>query len=173
MCQSQLYVIQDAIKEGATVIEWGSGYSTKYWLDNTKLAKLYAIEHNLEWKGITKFICGPDPRLDIVYFDTGNAEIKLDEALEWLGDYASLRNVPVDQADVIIVDGFARNACVATAALRAKKGAILFLHDSESHLYQWAIHHFDVHPDWRIVDTYIPLPEDLFTMEMTAWVRIN
>ena len=173
MCQSQLYIIEDAIPKDGVVLEWGSGYSTKYWLEHTQLSKLYAIEHNLQWRNTTREICGDDPRLDLVYFDIGPAEVELDESLEHLQPYATLKGVPVDEADVIIVDGFARNACCATAALRAKKGARLFLHDTDSHLYRWAIDHFEAHPDWHFIGEHIPLPEDLFAMEMSSWVRIN
>jgi hypothetical protein len=171
MCQSHLWAIVDSVPEGGVLVEWGSGYSTKFWLDNASLSELWTIENDVGWEDIVRRACADDPRLTIAAYRTRN-KIEVNESVEGLAEYATAKDVPVDRADVIFIDGFARSACMATAALRAKKGAKLFLHDTDSKLYKWAIDHMESHQNWREFGRYYPLPEDRFTMEMIGWQRI-
>jgi hypothetical protein len=171
MCQTQLWAIVDSTPKDGVIVEWGAGNSSKFWLENTALSELWCIEHNDGWREIVEELCGHDPRFTLAFFPTKGL-IGLNESVEFLADYSTARDVPVDRADVLIVDGFSRSTCIATAAMRAKKDAKLFLHDTDSKLYKWAIDHMNSHPDWREFGKWYPLPEDHLAMEMTGWQRI-
>ena len=169
MCNTHLWAIADSVPENAIVVEWGAGASSKFLLDHTKLAELHSVEHDPGWRGKVAEECGDDPRFHMAYFNVGK-EIE-EESVKWMADYSLLHGIPLDRADVIIVDGMSRATCVATAALKAKQEALLFLHDTDSNLYRWPVEFLDMHPDWSKVEDIYTLPEDAFVSKMTVWRR--
>lgn len=155
------------------ILEWGPGFSTKFLLDNTKVSEFYAVEHDPFWHRRVFEFCEGDPRLMVVFCQSEAKTEYAEESLLGFDEYASIPDVPVDRADIIVVDGYARGACVATAAMRAKLGARLFFHDADSPNYKWAIQHMNSHPSWTHIGTWPPLPEDAICAEMQEWQRID
>lgn len=171
--ESHLWRIVDSVPEGGVIVEWGSGFSTKYWLDNSKAAEVYAIEHDRFWARRVCEICENSERLNMVLCPNDEHAEYSEETLFGFEEYALAEDVPIDRADIIIIDGFVRGPCIATAAMRAKQGALLYLHDSDSKSYVWGRKHIEAHPSWSSVGVWPPLPEDSVCAEMRAWTRID
>jgi len=179
MANSHAWMIADAVPDKGTLVEFGGGSSTFFWLENTPAAELYVIEHNSEYyRAISERASDLwMERLFLFHIPISGQKGRFHEDSRGASEYASGGDgvVPLDQADVILIDGHVRCLCLAYSAMRAKKGAVMFLHDSEDPVYAWAKKFMHGHPDWRPVSTnVIPPPEDDFrNVEMAYWERIN
>lgn len=161
MAESFAWAIADAIPDNGVIMEWGSGGSTIYWINESRAAEVLSIEHDRDWYGrVHRAKKNPDVRFefactnDVVEYTRGS----------WL---------PVDTADVILIDGIERKLSTAYAATVAKEGCRLFLHDSEDPRYDWILKFMEDHPDWAFVREHTPLPEDKMQRERgMEWVRL-
>lgn len=178
MVPSQYHAIMDQVPRDGVIFEWGSGGSTAFWLENCPVREVYSIEHDEQWFHKVRPTVAPyGNRCHLIHIPILGHE-KSDKSKEsplHAAEYAIGSFLPLDTADVIIVDGCCRNLCMATAASVAKKGATLFLHDSQDvgH-YGYGIRLLDRHPDWMAGDTVKPLPEESDSfMELRSWFRVN
>lgn len=182
MSMSLAWKIADQLGEGSVLVEWGGGGSTFFWLESTPVAEVHTIEHDRDWYRVlvekqgevTKSIASRLSLSHIPRYSTGKQEHH--ESPCGAEEYASpLEWIPVDRADVILVDGINRNLCLAFASSRAKRGAFLFLHDSEDLVYSWSMRFMRDHPDWRevVVGARGNPEEDYASCELSCWERIG
>ena len=182
MAMSHAWKIADSLDKDSVMVEWGGGASTFFWLKSTPVAEVHTVEHNRDWYRVLK---GKQETLERDY----GSRLQLchipRQANEWLEhheypggaeEYASPSDfVPLDKADVILVDGVNRNLCLAFAASRAKAGARMFLHDSEHPVYAWGMRYMATHPDWSEVEVgSCGTPEEQYhDCELSYWERIG
>lgn len=165
MAESHTWAIVDAIPEGGTIVEWGAGGSTLFWLENHETALVQSIESEEKWQ----------KAVETRVRDNKDFQSRLDVALTSdLIEYTMGAYFPVDQADVILIDGINRKLSTAYATTVAKPGCRLFVHDTQDvRRYGWILQFMERHPDWALVDTLYPLPEDRMKKELlTTWVRL-
>ena len=182
MAMSHAWKIADSLDKDSVMVEWGGGASTFFWLKSTPVSKLVTIEHDRDWyRGLVakKETLEKDygSRLELMHIPKQVTEsLRHHEFPGGAEEYASPDEfVPIDRADVILVDGINRNLCLAFAAARAKKGARIFLHDSEDVLYAWELRHMRGHPDWsECFSECRGLPEEEYNdCELACWERIG
>lgn len=199
MAESQLWGLADALEEGEpTMIEWGSGGGTIWLLENTNLRHLFSIEHAPLWaESVRKEVVdrGLSDRHTMVFCPEedsdphitkrsikGDTSIKTDrswsqveqESPIGMAEYCSAAFTPLELADVILIDGLVRQTCLAEAAMRCRVGAHLFMHDTEQKIYSWGVQFMDRNPDWQLLRTFKPVPEDEYRgMELSEWLRIG
>jgi len=111
------------------MLEWGCGGSTRWFLDRLIGGqKLVTVEHDERWLRQ----CGIAhrdwiPRLQLPTAHIGQNATQWEESPVGLAGYICAPEA--SQADVILIDGIARSACLAWAAMNAKSGTRVFLHD--------------------------------------------
>lgn len=114
------------------MLEWGCGGSTAWFLTNMRdEQRLVTIEHDADWLGQCKNLCGEHQRwtrrLTPGSLPIGKNATQWEECSAGLADYVCATEAAT--ADVILIDGIARGACLAWAAMNAKSGACVYLHD--------------------------------------------
>ncbi len=126
---------------GARVFEWGSGAST-LWLA-ARSGSVHSVEHHAGWAGVLA------PRLP------GNVELRVVEAvttaspvvpsakpghggLDFADYVAAIDDVP-GEFDVVVIDGRAREACLARAVPRLAPGGIIVFDNVDRQRYVTAI----------------------------------
>lgn len=144
--QAQRELILKHLRPGSRVLEWGSGGSTLWLADRLpEGASLTSVEHDAAWHQRVRWYLNTGGGRDrsnvrlLTIPPTGpvgtNATIE-EEREESLTDY--IRAVPDDERfDVIIVDGYARNACLRRAVRLLAPGpeSTVFLHDAHRDWY--------------------------------------
>jgi hypothetical protein len=154
---------------GSRVFEYGVGGSSVFFLDRG--AVLASVESNPEWAAKVKAavsvdwevqVCPPEP-----------VPSGVDEAFRSTMVEGSLRRYveAIDGRgpfDVIVVDGFARNACLARAAPLLAPGGMLVLDNAERPHYAAASAQLDAR-GWRRDDYYGPGPYNLYFWRTTIW----
>jgi len=131
--------ILESLPEKGKMLEWGSGGSTVWFSENMKSTqKLVSVEHNINWHiKVKSAIKNPNiilyhiPATDIVGKNSSPGE----ELPVGLADYI-WQPYNLDHFNVILVDGVARNMCLAVAKLVLKTGGVVFLHDSQRSWYE-------------------------------------
>jgi hypothetical protein len=152
------------LKPGALVVEWGSCGSTCMWLESIGPSqRLISIEHNINWHGRVsrsvashfgdlggkfKYIYKPERLPELYKHGYGRIE---EENPYGTNEYV-FPDGEISEADLFIVDGIARGACIAVAALTRKNtDSVILLHDYSPRkvAYGWITQFFDV----EVVDT--------------------
>ena len=130
-----------------TVLEWGMGNSTRFFLeerDALHLAALYSIDHHAEYfaaleKTLPKWDCFYAFRLDLI----GQMASDRDAGLNYSTFPLSLPT----RFDVIYIDGRRRMECALAAAQLCSAHTIVFLHDYRRERYQGVRFLFDIVED--------------------------
>lgn len=155
--------ILDLVPENGTLVEWGCGGSTVYFLDNLKEGQtLVSIEHNEQWYNKILDLVKNHPNVDKHVFLYIPPEIPNpyyarpeEEHPCGLRDYICPDVDIIEQGDVFLVDGIARGATAAFLAVRAKKEAQVIIHDylGRENWYDWAVQCFDysVQPEGTVL----------------------
>lgn len=155
--------ILELLPEEGTLVEWGCGGSTVYFLDNLKEGQtLVTIEHRKDWYDSISNQIKNHPNLDSHVFlfvpsDIPNNHFAKpeEETPCGLADYICPDVDLIEQGDVFFVNGVARGAVVAFLSRRARQDAHVILHDFNSRVdwYGWAVPCFDysVEPDDMII----------------------
>ena len=154
------------------LVEWGSGGSTTMFLEHLKpRQKLISIEHNKEWfdkvsdslrehpkrDQLTYIYVAPKPNPHFRGTDPVNFwgyGHPYEENPAYLEEYVdpelAVDGLQIFDADFFLVDGIARGACLASLRVRARKSAVIFLHDytSRETWYDWAV---DLYPGKQLV----------------------
>jgi hypothetical protein len=147
----------------ARLVEWGAGGSTAMFLEHLKPHQtLISIEHNPEWFRRVSEALSDHPRrnrLTLLYVQPKENAFHhgasphgfwgyghpLEENPAFLEEYIdpelASEFVRVFDADVFLVDGIARGACLAAIRLKARADADVFIHDYRSRetWYDWAV----------------------------------
>jgi hypothetical protein len=138
------------------MVEWGSGGSTIMFLNHmTENRSMISIEHNEHWYNtvtervkdhpnrskLTYLFIPPEKPLD--YFGYG---IPKEETptynREYINPHLSFEDITFWDADMILVDGISRGACLATTRIWTQtKNPDVFLHDyvGREQWYDWAL----------------------------------
>lgn len=151
-------------KDGAKMVEWGSGGSTVMFLPYFTTGSLISIEHNSEWfdkvnadiSGGTfddsalnnfNYVLRP-PVYNGYYVDLKfhGYGVPHEENPCFVGSYIcpDIRDLNIFDADIYFVDGIARGAVLAMIAAKAtNKDAMVFVHDyygpeRRHDWYRWA-----------------------------------
>lgn len=121
---------------GTTMVEWGSGGSTAFFVPYFKQGRFVSIEHNQEWFGkvCAEFSSGdydPEclknftyafipPKVDIGFYGYG---VPFEENPCFARHYISpqIDGVDVFGSDIFFVDGICRGAILATIAAKANR----------------------------------------------------
>lgn len=134
------------LPEDGKMVEWGSGGSTLHWLTLLKEnQKLISIEHNKDWYEKVTDETQSKNNFRYIFVDVSNNFYN-----HGYGDITEENpfNVkkyvcPTDEiydADIFLIDGIVRGACLATTLLnRRKKDSTILIHDYEHRQssYNW------------------------------------
>ena len=142
------------LKPDSKFVEWGSGGSTTLFLDYFADKKLVSIEHNETWYDkVTEAIADepnrdslqylfipPNQSLDFYGYGVPKEENPTFND-EYINPETAFPDVKIFDADVFLVDGISRGACLATVFAMAKnRDATVFIHDyaGREDWYRWA-----------------------------------
>jgi hypothetical protein len=149
MCDLGRETIRDAYKEKDTYLEWGSGGTTLWQIqekmNNEYKTKIISVEHDFSWynklskvvknkyNSITdnEFLYLHKPNM---IYQVGNQPLNVvgtafEENPAYLDEYINPPEINLNEIDVFLVDGLARSICLCLIATKAKIGATVFLHD--------------------------------------------
>ena len=160
MVQSEMDIIAQSVKDmplSGTMVEWGSGGSTLKWLETmTDNQKLISIEHNPDWfRKVHTAVC---KEYDIwpegfTYLERPEQYIQhgygslIEEHPMGCAGYINPKGHDVWNADVYLIDGIARAACLLTVLAKHRKlNPVIYIHDyvGREEWYDWATQYFDV-----------------------------
>lgn len=151
------------VPENGTIVEWGCGGSTVYFLDHLKEGQtLVSIEHRKDWYENISSQIKNHPKLENHIFlfvpsDLPNNHFAKPEEETPCGlvDYICPDVDLIEQADVFFVNGVARGAVATFLSRRAQPHAHVILHDftTRGGWYDWVVPCFDysVQPDDTII----------------------
>lgn len=131
-----------ASRPAPRVFEWGSGAST-VWLGR-RAAEVVSVEHDPAWAKVMRSMVGPEVRLRVVEpsVPLGVCGIRSArrgyEGLDF-SDYVAAINDESDPFDLIVIDGRAREACLASAIGRMRRPGMILLDNVERRRYRVAI----------------------------------
>lgn len=141
--------ILDLVPDDGTLVEWGCGGSTIYFLDNLKPNQiLVSIEHNNDWYNKIKDKLANHPNIDrhvFLYIPSTVANPYYarpeEESPCGLVDYINPSEDIISNADVFLVDGIARGPIAAFLSVKAKPSAQVIIHDylGREEWYDWAV----------------------------------
>lgn len=160
MVQSEMDIIAQSIKDMAlsgTMIEWGSGGSTLKWLETmTESQNLISIEHTDAWytkvRRAVSFEYGKWPER-FVYLNKEEKYIEhgygspMEEHPMGCAHYINPKDPDIWNADIYLIDGIARAACLMAVMAKHKKlNPVIYIHDyvGREQWYDWATQYFDV-----------------------------
>lgn len=126
----------------ATCLEWGSGFSTRYFPRfSPGLERWVAVEHHAEWYELLKGSVR-DPRVELVHvppdrqpFSGPEHDGTYDELRRYVDYPASLGA----RFDFVMVDGRARAACLDKAHGLLSGRGLVVLHDAQREYYRAAV----------------------------------
>ena len=147
MAESHRQILLTRIPEGGNFFEWGSGGTSLWLCDNLPERSIMAsVESDKEWFNKINAIRSARPTMtarwnyelagDDSWIRGKNAHPH-EETPAGLEQYICRREAT--DADVILVDGVARGACLAWALSVCKPYATIFLHDAGRNWYAWAV----------------------------------
>lgn len=151
--------MQSLIKPDFKVFEFGSGGSTRFFVE--RVSEVNSVEHDEAWYLKVKNELGHYHNLNLSWHPgvvvlKYNPDVVLDESDDNLdySKYASgICGFPDDYFDLILVDGRARNACVANSLRKLKKGGYLILDNSNRKSY---IQSLDKLKSWSSITSFGP-----------------
>lgn len=125
-----MYVLKE--KNKPRVLEWGSGYSTKFFAPYA--SEWVAVEHEKSWAQTVKNWNIPNVKVVVADRDT-------DAYYNQEGKY-----------DVIFVDGRNRRKCLIKAKELLNPGGVVFLHDANREYYHSGFEGYN----WKILNENVP-----------------
>lgn len=132
MADNHKSLLLAAMPADGTLIEWGSGGTTRWLLENMQpTQRLVSVEHHPDWAEEVYRACSQWPNWTLhrmpSVLPVGENATHWEECPAGLSHY--ICGDAVREADVILIDGVARGACLAWACAVAKPGATVFFHD--------------------------------------------
>lgn len=142
-------------KSPVKMVEWGSGGSTKMFLDKPNVGTLVSIEHNADWhtrvtealkdhpkrKSLDYLFIPPELALSFYGYGIPQEENPTFNT-EYINPNLAFQDLDIWDADVYLIDGISRGACLATTHIKAKnRDAAVFIHDyvGREQWYDWAV----------------------------------
>ena len=125
-------------KKPERILEWGAGYGTIFFSrEYGEFEHWVSIEHNGEWAARIRDL-NTDERVSILHVEA-NDPVFSDPWQE--GGYENFKDyiehpVQLDQFDLILVDGRARNECLKKSGDLLRENGILVLHDANRRRYR-------------------------------------
>jgi len=145
--------IYGLLPDDGTLIEWGCGGSTVYFLDNLKENQyLVSIEHNKQWYDKISNLIENHPNIDrhvFLYIPSeipNNHYARPEEDMGCgLTEYICPDIDIIQSADVFLVDGIGRGPTAAFLSKKARQDAHVIIHDYQGRelWYDWASNCFD------------------------------
>lgn len=138
MGQIHRQAIIERLPRGGRMLEWGAGGSTVWFADHLpEGASLTSVEHDEQWLSQVAAQLGHRPNVRLLHRPATaalgrNATIEEEEAVP-LDSY--VHAVDGERFDVILVDGYARGACLRQAQALLAAGGTIFLHDAQRPWY--------------------------------------
>ncbi len=129
------------VNKEMTVFEWGSGGSTLYFAKHCK--SIISVEHDAQWYDVVRQKIVDEKITNITYFQISPQAVPVvyySKSPAYKGcDFKSyvekINEWPDNFFDLIVVDGRARNFCMALAMQKIKVGAYILLDNSERRYY--------------------------------------
>lgn len=141
------------LPEDGTLVEWGCGGSTIYFLDNLNENQLLvSIEHNKQWYDAISEKIKDHPNIDrhvFLYIPPeipNNYYARPEEEMGCgLTDYICPDMEIIEAGDVFLVDGIGRGPTAAFLSRRVKDSAHVIIHDYAGRelWYDWAANCYD------------------------------
>ncbi|HAV22143.1 MAG: hypothetical protein A2X67_01345 [Ignavibacteria bacterium GWA2_55_11] len=142
--------LEEYIRPGMNVFEYGSGGSTFYWLRYK--TSLISVEHDPMWYEIVHKKLAPDNSVEYRLSppmrrsesdknsDPSDPAAYASEAVEFTGytfeEYVRQIDTVTDGSlDIVLVDGRSRPSCIVHAAPKVRRGGILILDNAERPYY--------------------------------------
>jgi len=145
--------IFDLLPDDGTLVEWGCGGSTIYFLDHLKEGQtLVSIEHTEDWYDTISEKIKDHPNIDRHVFLLIPPEIRNtyyarpeEEMGCGLSEYICPDIDLITSADVFLVDGIGRGPTAAFLSRKVKESAHVIIHDYQGRelWYDWAANCFD------------------------------
>jgi len=144
LAENHRKLILASLPTSGTMLEWGCGGSTKWFLDHlTEGQRLITIEHDSAWAEECRSYCGQRENWALQIkpstLAVGKNASHWEECSAGLAEYIA----PISHwsdIDVFLIDGVARGACLAMVHAHGKPGAGVFLHDlNRPGWYEWAM----------------------------------
>lgn len=167
MTEAEPSYIFSRVPENGTLVEWGCGGSTVFFLDNLKENQYFiTIEHNKAWydKMVDRVKDHPNKDRHVFLFIPpheipNNYYARPEEEMPCgLGEYICPDMDIITTADVFLVDGIARGPIAAFLSRKVKSGAEVIIHDykGRENWYDWAVACYD----------YSKQPDDMVLVHM-------
>lgn len=132
------HCLDSIAKPHISVLEWGSGGSTKhfseYLLANGKTYDWLSLEYNKKWAEKVRALALPD--VSIVLFDVGNDELR--QRNTNMDEYVAYPATLNKKFDFVLVDGRKRRRCLLEAAKMVSSDGVVLLHDADRKYYHCA-----------------------------------
>lgn len=111
--------------EVVSILEWGPGWSTKYFLEHFPEATIHSIEHDKEWYDKAVQVFGKEKRVKLYWVpNSGNPGRNQ--------GYVSYPLILNQYFQLALVDGRQRIDCAAIAAMVVDEDGIVLVHDYEA-----------------------------------------
>ena len=125
-------ILKEFIENPVRILEFGSGFSTLWFLQQENVIELVSVEHSNDWFIKVQSQIKTEKKHTLIRKDTPYNDICDD----YLDEYF----------DIILVDGRNRNKCMQSAIPKLKKGGVLILDNSERDYYHLG---YDLMKDWE------------------------
>lgn len=143
-----ILALQERVRPGMSVFEFGSGGSTLFWLARGA-AEVVSVEHDPAWHEVVAARLAGNVQTDLrlVLPESGAAGGDVADPTRFLSDDEAFRGFsfecyvrqidpfPDGHFDILLVDGRARPACIAHGAAKVKPGGLLILDNAERSYY--------------------------------------
>ena len=158
MTEAEPSYIMGLLPENGTMVEWGCGGSTLYFLDNLKDGQyLISVEHNKQWYDKISDRIKEHPNIErhiFLYIPSEVTNTYYARPEEDMGcglaEYICPSMDIIKTADVFLVDGIGRGPTAAFLSKKAKQDAHVIIHDYQGRetWYGWASNcfHYQVSP---------------------------
>jgi len=159
------------------VFEWGAGGSTIFLA--RRVANLVTIEHDSDWYKYVKEALeynSLSPTVSLIppsspsgKGDCARSGVKMYQGLSFEDYVQAIDEFPPNHFDAVLVDGRAREACLAIAETKLRPGGILILDNAERTEYKAAIDRID----WPVELSTSSLPYHADTVKVTTalWLK--
>jgi hypothetical protein len=143
MALNQRETILASLPDHGFMLEWGGGGSTGWFLDHMGGGQsLLTVEHHAGWAGTMWDAYRHHAHWQLKRapgtLEVGQNATHWEECPAGLTDY--ICPPALADADVVLVDGVARSACLAAAVATGKPGRVIYVHDVQrKDWYEWPL----------------------------------
>lgn len=147
------------IRPDMKVFEFGSGGSTRFFSE--RVAEVQSVEHDELWFKMVKDKIGRNKNLNIMLregVEVQNTSIapvlnEMEDPLDYRNYSTPILDFEDQYFDIILVDGKARNVCIANSLAKLKKGGYLIVDNSNRKSYFKSLDKLDI---WLVLRSFGP-----------------